>query len=104
MALRVKVCRIGDVPVGEMRGFDVPGVTLPILVANLGATHVATASLCPHEDVSLLDGECTGSSVICPGHSYEFDLRTGRCTHDPALELPRYRVTIVDGEVWVDLV
>ena len=38
-----------------------------------------------------------------PGHGYEFDLHTGKCVHDPGLELRRYKITIVGTEIWVDL-
>ena len=101
MAIRVRVCRVDDVPPGEMRGFDVPGLVSPILVARVDGRLVATASVCPHEDVSLLHGHFAGSRVVCPGHGYAFDVVTGRCQHDPGLELPRHRVEIVDDEVYV---
>jgi toluene monooxygenase system ferredoxin subunit len=104
MALRIRVCRVDEIPPGEMRGFEVEGVDVPVLVANLGGRIVATTSMCPHEEVSLLDGDRDGTRVVCPGHAYEFDLVTGRCSHDPKLELCRYQVTIEHGEVWVDLV
>jgi nitrite reductase/ring-hydroxylating ferredoxin subunit len=103
MALRVRVCRVDDVPHGEHRGFPVPGVTWPILVVNMGGALVATAGVCPHEDVSLIDGDFDGRRIICPGHGYRFDLLSGRCVHDPTLVLRRYTVTIIDGDVWVDL-
>lgn len=104
MALRVRVCRTTDVTEGELRGFPVAGVAWPILVTRVDGEIVATSSVCPHEDVSLLDGELDGGVVTCPGHAYELDLRTGRCLHDARLELRRYRVTIVGDDVWIDLV
>lgn len=105
MALQVKVCRVDEVPPGEFKGFEVEGVGVPILVANLDGEIVATTSVCPHEaEVSLLRGTRRGSRITCAAHHYEFDLRSGRCSHDPHLELRRYRVTIADGEVWIDLV
>jgi len=103
MPLRVRVCRRGDVPPGGHRGFAVPGVTWPILVADLDGTLIATAGVCPHEDVLLVDGHREGSVIVCPGHAYEFDLVTGRCAHDSLLHLRRYAVTMVGDEVWVDL-
>jgi nitrite reductase/ring-hydroxylating ferredoxin subunit len=42
--------------------------------------------------------------ITCPGHAYDFDLRTGRCAHDRDLELRRYPITLVGDEIWVDLV
>lgn len=104
MALRVKVCRLEDVVEGALRGFRVPGVDWPVLMTRVGGDIVATTSVCPHEDVSLLGGELHGSIVTCPGHHYELDLKTGRCVHDRTLELRRYRVTVVGDEIWIDLV
>ena len=87
-----------------MRGFAVEGVDVPVLVANLDGVLVATTSMCPHEDVSLLDGDLCGTRITCPGHAYEFDVVTGACSHDPELWLNRYHITIVGDEVFVDLV
>jgi 3-phenylpropionate/trans-cinnamate dioxygenase ferredoxin subunit len=59
--------------------------------------------VCPHEDVSLADGDLEGSQIRCPGHGYLFDLHTGKCKHDPGLELRRYPITRIGDEIWVDL-
>jgi len=103
MALRVRVCRIADVPVGALRGFAVAGVTWPVIVTYVEGALVAVPGVCPHEDVALADGEIDECALVCPGHGYRFDLRSGRCEHDAALELRRYPVTVVGDEVWVDL-
>ena len=103
MALRVRVCKLGDVVDGEMRAFQVAGVTWPVIVTRVDGELMACPGVCPHEDVALWNGELTGCVVRCPGHAYEFDLRTGRCTHDPDLELRRYKITVVGDDLWVDL-
>lgn len=102
--MRIRVCRADEVLDGELRGFRVPGVDWPVMVTRLDDEIVATASVCPHEDVSLLDGALEAGVVTCPGHAYELDLRTGRCRHDRSLSLRRYRVTLVSDDVWIDLV
>jgi nitrite reductase/ring-hydroxylating ferredoxin subunit len=104
MALRVRVCRRQDVPEGALRAFAVAGVDWPILVNNTGGTFLATTSRCPHEDVSLEDGEHCGTSITCPGHGYEFDMATGACAHDPRLRLRRYRVSFEGDDLYVDLI
>ena len=104
MAMRVKICRTDEVAPGETKGFSVDGVEVPILVANIDGIHVATSSMCPHEDVSLLDGDREGELITCPGHAYEFHLVTGECTHDPDLALCRYRVSIIGDDLFVDLI
>jgi nitrite reductase/ring-hydroxylating ferredoxin subunit len=103
MALRVKVCRDSEVVEGELRAFRVAGVTWPVIVTIIDGAVVAFPGVCPHEDVELSSGELEHGAVICPGHGYHFDLRTGRCEHDADLKLRRYPTTQIGDEIWVDL-
>jgi nitrite reductase/ring-hydroxylating ferredoxin subunit len=103
MALRVRVCALDEVAGGELRAFVVEGVTWPVIVTRIDGDLVAVPGVCPHEDVALWNGELRGTAIICPGHGYAFDVTTGRCKHDPGLELRRYPITLIDGDVWVDL-
>ena len=104
MALRVRVCRVADVASGELRAFAVPGVTWPVLVAIVEHELIAMPGVCPHQDVALADyGVLRDTTLLCRVHGFEFDVRTGRCEHDPRLHLRRYPVTLVGDEVWVDL-
>lgn len=103
MGLRVRVCRIDEVAADELRAFPVDGIGVPIMVTRVDGAIVAASSMCPHEDVSLVDGVLEGAVVECPGHAYCFDLTTGACLHDPDLRLRRYRVTLEGSEVFVDL-
>jgi nitrite reductase/ring-hydroxylating ferredoxin subunit len=103
MAMRVRVCALADVVEGELRAFAVAGVTWPVIVTRVGGELHACPGVCPHEDVALADGDLAGTTLTCPGHGYMFDLATGRCRHDPGLELRRYPITIVGDDVWVDL-
>jgi len=103
MALRVRVCRLADVIAGELRAFRVEGVTWPVIVTYVDGELVACPGVCPHDDVGLWDGDFDDATIRCPGHGYQFDLRTGRCRHEPALELRRYPITLVGDEIWVDL-
>jgi nitrite reductase/ring-hydroxylating ferredoxin subunit len=103
MALRVRVCGVSDVVDGELRAFAVPGVTWPVIVTRIDGALVAVPGVCPHEDVALWTGELRGHAIVCPGHGYAFDVRTGRCKHDPGLELRRYPITQIGDELWVDL-
>jgi nitrite reductase/ring-hydroxylating ferredoxin subunit len=103
MALRVRVCALDEVAEGQLRAFAVPGVTWPVIVTRVAGELVAVPGVCPHEDVELAGGELAGPTITCPGHGYRFDLRSGRCEHDPDLELRRYPITLIGDELWVDL-
>jgi nitrite reductase/ring-hydroxylating ferredoxin subunit len=105
MPLRVRVCRLADVVPGELRAFDVNGVTWPVIVTYVDGAMVAFPGVCPHDDVSLgeygkLDED---GQVVCRVHGYRFDIRTGKCEHVPALHLRRYKITVSGDEIWVDL-
>ena len=105
MPLRVRVCRLADVVAGELRAFDVAGVTWPVIVTYLDGAMVAFPGVCPHEDVSLADYGVLDEDrqIVCRVHGYRFDLATGKCEHVPSLHLRRYKITIAGDEVWVDL-
>ncbi|MBT8491698.1 MAG: Rieske (2Fe-2S) protein [Deltaproteobacteria bacterium] len=104
MALRLRVCRVDDVPEDGMVEFDVDGIAVPVLVVRRGSEWRATSGICPHEVVHLRKGSLDGNTVICPGHGYRFDLDSGACTPDRRLRLPVYQATVEDGEVWIELV
>lgn len=102
--LRARIGRRDELPCGALRAFVVPGVTWPILAGVIGGEVIATTGVCPHEDVGLADGDLDGFQLTCPGHGYQFDVRTGRCRHDPGLVLRRFRVELVGDDVWIELV
>jgi len=97
------VCATSEVPEGEMRGFRVEGVTVPVLVTRVDGEFRACSGMCPHEDVELGGGSLSGLEVVCPGHGYCFDLENGACVPDDSLTLPIYRTWIEDGAVWIEL-
>jgi nitrite reductase (NADH) small subunit len=104
MALRVRVCRLTDVVAGELRAFAVHGAIWPVIVSFVEHELIAVPGVCPHEDVGLADyGELHDTTLRCRVHGFEFDVLTGRCEHDPRLHLRHYPVTVIDDEVWVDL-
>lgn len=102
--LRVRLAALAELPVDALRAFTVAGVTWPVLAGRFDDEIIATAGVCPHEDVSLADGDVADGCLTCPGHGYVFELRTGACRHDRDLTLRRYRTRVIDGEVWVELV
>ncbi len=103
MALRVRVCRLDEVVADALTPFKVRGVTWPVIVTIVDGAMVAVPGVCPHEDVALWDGAFANGVIECPGHGWQFDVTTGACRGRPEVQLRRYPITLIDDEVWVDL-
>ncbi len=100
----VTVARVGEVPEGEGRAFDVGEVAVGVF--NCGGRLFAVGDVCTHAHALLHEGslDAVRFTVECPLHGSEFDLRTGEVLTPPATDpLPTYEVRIHDGEVQVAL-
>jgi 3-phenylpropionate/trans-cinnamate dioxygenase ferredoxin subunit len=97
----VEVCRIDDLPPGEVRLVEVEP---PLAVFNVEGVFYAIDDTCTHAQASLSDGDvdpltCT---VECPFHIAQFDLRTGKPQSLPASKPVRtHTVEIRDGIITV---
>lgn len=64
----------------------------------------AIGDRCSHAEASLAEGELWDTSVECPRHGSEFDLKTGEPGALPATEpVPVYEVSVEDGTVYLEL-
>jgi 3-phenylpropionate/trans-cinnamate dioxygenase ferredoxin subunit len=72
----------GDLREGEMRAFDVHGTK--IAVANVEGAFHAFDDTCTHMACSLAGGDLEETTVICPCHGSEFDVRSGAVLQGPA--------------------
>jgi 3-phenylpropionate/trans-cinnamate dioxygenase ferredoxin subunit len=114
----VRVCGTGDVARGAARRFDVDGRRLCVVrLPRPAATTDTTAGgpdawyvigdTCSHADYSLAEGELWPEEleIECPQHGSTFSLETGEPQTLPATQpVPTYAVTVVDGDVLVELV
>jgi NAD(P)H-dependent nitrite reductase small subunit len=95
----VRVARADELPEGQGRA--VVAGELRLALFNVGGEYFAIDDTCPHQGASLAEGTLHDGRVVCPLHSWVFDLRTGRCpreTHDPVRAWP---TRSVDGMVEV---
>jgi nitrite reductase/ring-hydroxylating ferredoxin subunit len=91
-----------EVPEGEARAFDANGVA--VAVANVGGAFYAFDDTCTHRQCSLAEGEIEGTAVVCPCHGSEFDITSGAVVAPPAQDpVKTYKVTVVDGEIRIDI-
>ena len=97
---RVKALDVAALPRGEAALAVVNG--LDVAVFRRGEEILAIGNACPHQGGNLCDGFIEGDIVICPLHGWEFDLRSGACMTVPGESVPRYRVTVEDGAIWLE--
>jgi 3-phenylpropionate/trans-cinnamate dioxygenase ferredoxin component len=97
----ITVCRLEELPAGEMRLVEVDGRKIGVFHADDGELY-AIEDRCSHDDGPLAEGEfdpgaCT---VECPRHGSLFDLRTGRPKTLPAyVPVETFEAKVENGDV-----
>src|SRR5437879_4797736 len=69
------VARVGEIPEGEGRSFEVAGRM--IAVFQVGGKYSAIYDTCPHMGASLASGYVENGGVMCPWHAWRFCVTTG---------------------------
>jgi nitrite reductase (NADH) small subunit len=67
---------LSAIPPGEGRNVELPGRRIALFHTRAGALF-AVQGECPHRGGPLADGLVGGTTLICPLHSWKFDLATG---------------------------
>ena len=96
----LKVLDLAGLPPGQSALVTVNGEDVALF--RRGDEIFAIGNECPHQGGSLSDGSVEGDIVICPLHGWEFDLRSGACMTVPGESVPRYRVTVEAGAIYIE--
>lgn len=99
MATFVRVAKISEVLPGSGRVVVVQGH--PVALFNVAGRFFAISNVCLHRGGPVGDGELDGPVVTCPLHGWEYDVRTGSNTINPAARLKTYEVRIEGDDVLV---
>ncbi|HUQ92714.1 MAG TPA: Rieske 2Fe-2S domain-containing protein [Bryobacteraceae bacterium] len=75
--MEVEIGPLSAIPPGEGRNFQTGALRVAVFHTRGGDVYAVQAE-CPHRGGPLADGLVGGSTVICPLHSWKFDLATGR--------------------------
>jgi len=74
--VEVKLGPLSSIPPGEGRNFVAYGEKIAVFRPRAGGIFAIQAE-CPHRGGPLADGLVGGTTLICPLHSWKFDLATG---------------------------
>ena len=100
MADFVKVSDVSQLSPGTMIAANVGGQS--VLVVNVNGDIFAMSDECSHRGGLLSSGELYGTTVTCPLHGSEFDVRSGAVISGPAREpASAYTVRVVGSDVEV---
>ncbi|HEY7659920.1 MAG TPA: non-heme iron oxygenase ferredoxin subunit [Actinomycetota bacterium] len=101
----VRICGVGEVPVGEVRRFELDH--RPYAVANLGdAGFRVVDAICSHAHYFLDEGEVDVDDEVieCPKHGSTFDLNSGRPRTLPATQpVDVFATTVDDDDVMIEV-
>lgn len=99
-----RVCRIEEIvpgqPLGKVVGDSGQDRDRVCVLATDDGEYVALLDRCPHRDIALSGGMVKDATLVCPGHFWRFDLRTGLRTDLPDRGATVYPTRVVDG--WVE--
>ena len=90
-----------EVPVGADKVVEVDGKA--IAVFNCDGTFYAVDNTCKHRGGPLGEGALAGTTVTCPWHGWEYDVKTGACLLDPKITVKSYPVTLEGDDILVSV-
>jgi len=75
-----------------------------ICLSHTTSGFFAVSDVCPHLGASLSSGHLNNwNEVVCPWHSYKFNLKTGDETSGYGYKVKRYRVEINADGLFLDV-
>ncbi|MSR59377.1 MAG: nitrite reductase [Planctomycetaceae bacterium] len=97
------VAKVGDIPAGEGRAFEVAGRMIAVFFVD--ENYSAIYDTCPHMGASLATGYVEEGGVMCPWHAWRFCIKTGAWLDNPksSLRQDTFDVRVVGDEIQVAL-
>jgi nitrite reductase/ring-hydroxylating ferredoxin subunit len=99
MSRFVKMATLQELPPGGAKEVEFEGRVYAIF--NVDGEISAIDGICPHQGGPLADGALEGTTVTCPWHGWQFDVRTGKTPLGPKIKQAVYEVKIEGQDVMV---
>lgn len=98
----VRLCALTEAPsAGNVAEFEVGG--RGICLGNVDGRLAALDNKCPHRGGPLGQGWIDGGAVVCPWHSWCFDLTTGNALPPDSGHVAVFPVRTEGADVLIDL-
>lgn len=95
------VARVGEIPAGEGRAFQVEGRMVAVFYVD--GAYTAIDDTCPHMGASLSTGYVENGAVMCPWHAWRFCTKNGTWLDNPtsSLRQEKFEVRVEGNEIQV---
>ena len=101
MPTLTKVAKKADIPTGTGKVVAAGGKT--VAVFNCEGTFYAIDNTCKHRGGPLGEGSLSGTTVTCPWHGWEYDVKSGACQLDASITVQTFDVTVDGDDILVSL-
>ena len=102
MAGFVKAAKSDEIAPGQSKTVELNGKKIAIF--NVEGALYAIDDACTHRGGPLSQGEVSGTTVTCPWHGAQYDLKTGGVLTPPAHQgVASYRVAVEGDDVSIEL-
>jgi nitrite reductase (NADH) small subunit len=95
----VKLATLDELPAGASKEVEFEGRVYALY--NVDGVISAIDGICPHQGGPLADGTVEGTTVTCPWHGWQFDLRTGKTPLGSRIKQAVYEVNVEGHDVLV---
>ena len=95
------LARVGEVPEGEGRCFELAGRMIAVFLVE--GKYSAIYDTCPHMGASLASGYVENGGVTCPWHAWRFCVSSGTWLDNPQSSLRQedFETRVVGDEIQV---
>lgn len=102
MSQWVKLCTLAEAPqAGQV--MEAQAGEFAVCLANVEGELRAVDNWCPHRRGPLGQGWLEGNAVVCPWHSWTFNLKTGECEYPGNNRVSLFPVSVQGEDVLVDV-
>ncbi len=95
----VKLATLDELSAGMAKEVEFEGRIYALF--NVDGVISAIDGICPHQGGPLADGQVQGTTVTCPWHGWQFDVRTGKTPLGSKIKQGVFEVKVEGQDVLV---
>ncbi len=96
-----KVARVDEIAEGAGKVVEANGQQIALF--KLEGAFYAIDNICHHRGGPLGEGCLEGSTVTCPWHAWNYDVKTGICESTPDVKQKKFNVRVENDDILVEV-